>query len=238
MNDEQERWKALIRHLFSQAERNRAAKNTEGMTSPDDDWTKVGLLFSEHDGKSLPKETLEQQLRQMLQRLGNSEGLNASLSSVLSSLSPNSQLHQLIDHYLQKHPPMEALIAQANTELTSIRQRQDWEASKARFFGPNGHLRMLMKGLQQLPHDQRPAFGQKINEIKIAIESLFTDKLKVIENDLLQQQLPPTVDITLKPRTPANGYLHPLTQLRDRIDDIFHRMGYTIADGSEIESEW
>jgi phenylalanyl-tRNA synthetase alpha chain len=235
MSDEQERWKALIRHMFAQAERNREANDTEGTTGGH--WPKIGPFAFENEGKSFSKETLEQQLKQMLQQLGNSEDLYGSLFSVLSSLAPNSQLHQLIDGYLREHS-IEALITQAKAELVSVRRRQDWEVSKARFLGPSGFLRTFMKGLQQLPSDQRPAFGQKINAIKITLESLFTDKLKDIECNLWQQQLPPPVDITLRPRVFANGCLHPLTRLRNRIDDIFHRMGYTIADGGEIETEW
>jgi phenylalanyl-tRNA synthetase alpha chain len=236
MGDEREQWKALIRHLFAQSERNReAADGQQGNLA--EKYADMGISALKNEKPTPSPETLENSLRQILRQIGEREGLDRSWPSILSSLAPNTQLHNLIEYYLQEHP-MEDLISQAQKELMSVRRRQEWDVSKSHFFGPNGPMRTLMKGLQQMAPDQRPALGQRINTIKSTIEALFADKLREIEGDVLRQQLPEPIDITLKPRRSAHGSLHPITQLRDRIDAIFHRIGYSIAEGTEIETEW
>jgi phenylalanyl-tRNA synthetase alpha chain len=232
MDEEQERRKALIRHLFAQAEQNRATAAEDS-----DSGTREIGTFSLNPQSMLSPDILEGQLKSVLRQIGEKEGLGDPLPSVLSALKLGSPLHTLLEHYLQTHP-MEELISQAKTELASVQKRSEWETTKSRFLGPNGHIRTLMKELPHIASDQRPAMGQRINAIKSAVETLFSEKLKIIEQEALRQQLPEPVDITLKSRQSANGSLHPITQLRHRLNDIFHRMGYSIAEGTEIETEW
>ncbi|MDR2377522.1 MAG: phenylalanine--tRNA ligase subunit alpha [Puniceicoccales bacterium] len=233
MSDEHERRKALIDHLFAQAERNRRA----GQVGEGEVPAQAPSSFAESPSEASSPEGLEERLRSRLRQLGTDEGLRQSLAEVSASLAPGSPLQRLIAQYLQEHP-MEELIDQARQELATVHRRPDWESCKARFLGPQGPVRALVKNIQSQAPEQRPAFGQRINALKTALEELFDHRRQELEREARRRQLPPPIDLTLRPRLAANGTLHPLTRLRRRIDAIFQRLGYSLAEGSEIETEW
>lgn len=111
------------------------------------------------------------------------------------------------------------------------------EEIKASYLGPNGTLRKMMQSMPALPKEERPEFGKEINALKNEIELLLTKKLQFFADTALFQKFGERPDVTLTGRR-IEGKLHPLTAIRERLETIFSQMGFVIADGPEIETEW
>lgn len=130
------------------------------------------------------------------------------------------------------------LLATATTDAPAIATRPQFEAFKARFTGPNGLLTAAMKGMATVPKEEKPAAGKLLNETKTAVEKLFADTLARVEQNEIAARLGPPVDVSLPPPDDEAGSLHPLTQVREEVCAVFRKLGFTIAEGPEIESEW
>lgn len=131
-----------------------------------------------------------------------------------------------------------ALLEQAAAELPAVKTRPEFEAAKARYVGPNGALTGFMKQMGSVPKEEKPAVGKLINETKTALAAQLDAALARIENAELAAQLGKPVDPTLPSPDALEGSLHPLTQTRDLIADVFKKLGFAIAEGPELESEW
>lgn len=131
-----------------------------------------------------------------------------------------------------------ALVAKADTELSTLKTRPEFEAAKARFVGPNGELTALMKQMGSVPKEQRPAVGKLINETKSKLQELLDHALRSIEARELQAQLGPPVDPTLPSPDFGPGTYHPLTLVREEMCRILRKVGFTVADGPEVETEY
>jgi phenylalanyl-tRNA synthetase alpha chain len=109
------------------------------------------------------------------------------------------------------------------------------EAVRVRFAGRrSGLLRELEDALKALPREEKPAYGKALNELKRLIE----EKLAEAQARSAASQRPDAVDVTLPGRRPLLGTLHPVTLVRREIEEIFLRMGYSVADGPEAEDDW
>jgi phenylalanyl-tRNA synthetase alpha chain len=98
-----------------------------------------------------------------------------------------------------------------------------------------GRVTALLKAVGSAPADERRALGARANALKQEIETALDGK----EADLAASAAPPdALDLTLPGRRPVAGRRHPLTQVRERIEDIFLGMGYAIIDGPELEDDW
>lgn len=133
---------------------------------------------------------------------------------------------------------LSALVAKAQTELAALKTRPEFEAAKARYVGPHGELTALMKQMGAVPKEQRPALGKLINETKGRLQQLLDDALRAIETLELQAQLGPAVDPTLPSPDPGPGTHHPLTLVREEMCRILRKVGFTVADGPEVETEY
>ena len=131
-----------------------------------------------------------------------------------------------------------ALVAKAQPELAALHTRPDFEAAKARYVGPNGELTALMKQMGAVPKEQRPALGKLINETKARLQSLLDTALAQIETAELQAQLGPAIDATLPSPDTGPGTYHPLTLVREEMCRILRKVGFTVADGPEVETEY
>jgi phenylalanyl-tRNA synthetase alpha chain len=99
----------------------------------------------------------------------------------------------------------------------------------------HGHVTSLLKAVGSAAPDQRKALGAEANALKQDIEAA----LDAREAELEAHAAPPgAVDVTLPGRLPLVGRRHPLTQVRERVEDIFLGMGYQIIDGPELEDDW
>jgi phenylalanyl-tRNA synthetase alpha chain len=133
---------------------------------------------------------------------------------------------------------LSALLAKASAELPSLNARPEFEAAKARYVGPHGELTALMKQMGAVPKDQRPAMGRLINEAKAQLQSHLDAALARIGESELAAQLGPAVDPTLPSPDAGPGTHHPLTLVREEMCRILRKVGFTVADGPEVENEY
>ncbi len=136
------------------------------------------------------------------------------------------------------HDQLTALLAKATAELSALSSRPDFEATKARLVGPNGELTALMKQMGAVPKEERPALGKLINEAKTQLQSLLDAALRRIADSEIASQLGPPVDPTLPSPDGGPGTRHPLTLVREEMCRILRKVGFTVADGPEVETEF
>jgi phenylalanyl-tRNA synthetase alpha chain len=97
-------------------------------------------------------------------------------------------------------------------------------------------LKGVQKGLGAVPGADKPVAGKRFNEVKTAIEAAFAAAQERLSGVTTEKAEP--FDITLPGRRPRIGHLHPITQTIEELKDIMGRLGFTVADGPEIEDEW
>jgi phenylalanyl-tRNA synthetase alpha chain len=131
-----------------------------------------------------------------------------------------------------------ALIERARTELSGLAGRPAFETAKARLVGPNGELTGLMKKMGSVPKEERPALGKLINEAKVQVQALLDAALQRIESVEMSAQLGPAVDATMPAPDAGPGTFHPLTQVREEMCRILRKVGFAVADGPEVETEF
>ncbi len=132
---------------------------------------------------------------------------------------------------------VESLRAEALTAISSAADRQSLDAARVRFLGKSGLITAISEGMRTVSKDDRPRLGKLLNDLRQAV----TSALEAREAGLLQEADAAAVsslDLTLPGTFPPRGTLHPLTQLLDRAVRCFRRMGFAIADGPDIETEW
>jgi phenylalanyl-tRNA synthetase alpha chain len=132
--------------------------------------------------------------------------------------------------------PIEQLRQDFQTALEAAGTPAALRAVRDQFLGrKQGRLSQLLKTIGGAPADERRALGAEANALKAEIETA----LDAREQAMVSSAPPPgAVDVTLPGRVPAVGRRHPLTQVRERIEDIFLSMGYRIVDGPELEDDW
>lgn len=133
---------------------------------------------------------------------------------------------------------LQAILHEVRETATRIESRPEFERFKATISGPRGKLTDAMKRMREVPKEEKPAMGKLINETKQQIESLYRETLEAIERAEVEARLGPSIDPTLPAPDSEPGGLHPLTQTRRRLVDTFHKMGFTVAESSELETDW
>lgn len=109
---------------------------------------------------------------------------------------------------------------------------------KAQYLGPKSQILSILKNLKNLPPETRASEGKKVNSIKQSLEFAISEKIKILQNNERLQKLGSPIDPSLPSTYATSKPLHLLTQTRQRILSIFKQLGYTIAEGPEIETEW
>jgi len=133
---------------------------------------------------------------------------------------------------------LSSLLAKATAELQSIRTRPELEAAKARYVGPHGELTALMKQMGSVAKELRPAMGKLVNESKAALQALLDSRLRAVEESELASRLGPPIDPTLPSPDAGPGTFHPLTLVREEVCRVLRKVGFTVADGPEVETEF
>lgn len=133
---------------------------------------------------------------------------------------------------------LDRALTEAEAAAGAVGTRAELEALKARLVGPNGSLTAVMKAMGSLSKEERPAAGKLLNAAKARAEALLAGLLAKVEDAELAAALGAEVDPTLpSPDVPA-GVLHPLTRTRERILATFRKLGFVVAEGPEVETEW
>jgi phenylalanyl-tRNA synthetase alpha chain len=135
--------------------------------------------------------------------------------------------------------PIEQLIAQARAAFAAVQQPAALENEKARFLGKSGSVTELLKGLAKLAPEEKRTQGARINAAKDAIEGLLTERrAQLAEAELSARLAQESIDVTLPGRKRSAGGIHPVVRAWMRIEEIFGSIGFDVADGPEIESDW
>jgi phenylalanyl-tRNA synthetase alpha chain len=139
---------------------------------------------------------------------------------------------------MEMQAQLSSLLAKASDELQAIRTRPELESAKARYVGPHGELTAVMKQIASAPKEERPAIGKLVNESKARLQALLDSALARIEELELASRLGPPIDPTLPPVDGGPGTFHPLTLVREELCRILRKVGFTVADGPEVETEF
>jgi phenylalanyl-tRNA synthetase alpha chain len=134
---------------------------------------------------------------------------------------------------------IESIVAAALAEFAGCGDAAALENSKARYLGKTGRLTELLKSLGGLAAAERPAAGARINEAKGRLEAALERRRRELSDARLARQLAAdALDVSLPGRGLAVGGLHPITRTVQRIEALFHSLGFAVADGPEIEDDF
>ncbi len=125
------------------------------------------------------------------------------------------------------------------SELNSVSALEQLNDIRVRFLGKKGELTAVLRGMGKLSPEERPLIGQMVNELKATVEAELEAKGRVLKNKLRDVQLAKEkLDISLPGYNFNLGSIHPLTRVIRDIEDIFLGLGFSIAEGPEIETDY
>src|SRR5678815_1834635 len=133
---------------------------------------------------------------------------------------------------------LERLGDEFDAAIAPLGDEQTLRAAQAGFLGKKGKLSEVMKELGRLPAGDRPAVGAAANKVKQAIEDRVAARLGELADAVGKLDLARTVDVTLPARPVGGGHPHLLTQVRLEAIQIFADLGFVVADGPQIETDW
>jgi len=134
---------------------------------------------------------------------------------------------------------LQQILDQALQQFAAISDEAELEQVKARFLGKEGALTALLKGLGKLSNEERPAQGARINQVKQAIEAALQQRRDALSQARLAARLAAeSLDVTLPGRGIGAGGLHPVTRTLQRIEQLFHSLGFAVSSGPEIEHDF
>lgn len=134
---------------------------------------------------------------------------------------------------------LEKIVAEARTCFDGIVDPAALEQAKARFLGKSGVLTGLLKSLGKLPAEERPRAGALINEAKEQVEALLAARREALRDQVMEARLAEeALDVTLPGRGRGRGGVHPVIRTWQRVEEIFRSVGFDVADGPEIETDW
>jgi phenylalanyl-tRNA synthetase alpha chain len=134
---------------------------------------------------------------------------------------------------------VDAIVAEAASQFAAVEDLPQLESAKARYLGKQGVLTELLKGLGKLPPEEKRDRGSRINAAKDEIERLLEARRAAIARAKLDARLAEeALDVTLPGRARGRGGIHPISRTWQRIEAIFGSIGFDVADGPEIETDW
>ncbi len=131
---------------------------------------------------------------------------------------------------------IEQIHEEALQAIESASTPEQIQALSVRYLGRKGLVTQFLRNISHLPKDQRPAAGKRTNQIKVSLEAAFKKTIERLE--AASDQVSGGIDVSLPGRKRDQGALHPITQIMWEICDIFGRMGFDIAEGPEIETDY
>jgi phenylalanyl-tRNA synthetase alpha chain len=133
---------------------------------------------------------------------------------------------------------LEQIIAAAREAIAATSSIADLEQVKARFLGKSGVVTELLKGLGKLSAEERPKAGASINAAKVQVEALVNARRDAILASELDSKLAgESIDVSLPGRRQGPGGLHPIARAQEHAEKLFRTMGFSVADGPEIEDD-
>jgi phenylalanyl-tRNA synthetase alpha chain len=134
---------------------------------------------------------------------------------------------------------LQEILTDATATLGAVKSMPELEQMKAKYLGKTGSLTEQLKSLGKLPPEEKKTAGAAINDIKSKVETLINDaKSRIAQAELQTKLAAEAIDVTLPGRNPGIGGLHPVTRAQERIEALFATMGFSVADGPEIETDF
>jgi phenylalanyl-tRNA synthetase alpha chain len=134
---------------------------------------------------------------------------------------------------------LENICKQALDSIAEAKQSNDLEAIRVKYLGKKGQLTQILRGMGKLSPEERPVMGQLANQVRGDIESALSSRVKEMEEMTLAKRLrEETIDVTLPGKRPPLGGLHPLTTVLNQVTDVFLGMGFSVAEGPEVELDY
>jgi phenylalanyl-tRNA synthetase alpha chain len=134
---------------------------------------------------------------------------------------------------------LEELRSRAEAELSAARSREELYAIRTKYLGRKGLLTAVLRGLGSASESERPFLGRLSNETKEAISSRIDEEIRRLDEEAKSLSLrAEKIDVTLPGRRIVSGNLHPITQIRNEICDIFAGLGFAVVEGPEVEFDY
>lgn len=134
---------------------------------------------------------------------------------------------------------LQELKNQAQIELEQVADEVSLQNLKAKFVGRKGGITEIVKSMKDVLPQDRPKMGKLINEVKTFVETLFEEKSNQLKEDKKKRSIAEErIDVTLPGRSVSVGAKHPVSQVMEEIITIFERMGFEVAEGPEVETDY
>ena len=134
---------------------------------------------------------------------------------------------------------LNTILQDATIALAGVATLPELDQAKALFLGKSGSLTQQLKALGKLSLDEKKTSGAAINIVKAQVETLIDDaKTRILNVELATKLAAEAIDVTLPGSTSGMGGLHPVTRSLERIEALFSTMGFSVADGPEIETDY
>lgn len=134
---------------------------------------------------------------------------------------------------------LKLLKEKAVTEIKEAKDSKELGEIFELYFGKQGELNKILRSLSGLSSEEKAKLGKEANETKVFLRSEFDKKESELKQEVgLMAEAKEWFDVTIPGKKPKIGHLHPLTLVRRKIEEIFEGMGFSIADGPEVETDW
>lgn len=125
----------------------------------------------------------------------------------------------------------------AKEELGAVSNTAQLEDFRIKFLGRKGEFSSIMKSLGKVPKEDKPRLGQLANSVKKELESLFDTKKQGLNASSASSDDSSAIDLSLPGRKPETGKLHPVTQIMNEVCAIFESLGFSVAEGPDVEHD-
>ena len=132
---------------------------------------------------------------------------------------------------------LEQLRDAALADVAAAADEQSLEAARVRYLGRSGSISAWAERMKSLSKDEKPIVGKLLNEARTSVTAAITERIERLRSEKEARELA-SIDISLPGTMAEVGSLHPLTQMLDRSISIFRRMGFALAEGPDVETEW
>lgn len=134
---------------------------------------------------------------------------------------------------------LESLQSETKESIAAAESLTALEQLRVKLLGKKGRLTELLKNVSQLSVEERPVYGKAINIAKQELQKLLTERESELASKALAEKLEAEkIDVTLPGRGEKQGALHPVTRVLERVTELFLTMGFTVAEGPEVEDEY
>ena len=146
-------------------------------------------------------------------------------------MSATVTLQQLTDQ-------LDALEQQAAAEIAEASDAQELEQMRVGLLGKKGRISAVLGAMGKLPGNERPLVGQRANVLKTQVQTLLSERLQAVKQQAMAEKIArECIDVTAPPSGTPMGHRHPLITTTEEIVDLFLGLGYSVAEGPEVEKD-